>query len=125
MTGCVLLLGGSGYLGRTAALALAARGFEVVALSRSGLTAAGRVVRGDVTRHNLGLGGDDHARLAAEVTHVVSCFGSVDWDAGPAAALDLHAAGVRNALRFARGCDGLQGFVHVSSLLALGRAQGR
>ncbi|WP_194293216.1 SDR family oxidoreductase [Actinomadura macrotermitis] len=122
--GTVLVLGGSGYLGRAVSLALDAAGWDVVALSRSGTAAAGRGVRGDVTRHNLGLSGDEAAALRGSVTRIVSCFGSVDWSAGPATALDLHAAGVRTMLRFARDCPGLGGLVHVSSLLAFGRAEG-
>ena len=121
----VLVIGGSGYLGRVVCVSLAEAGHEVVALSRSGAARAGiRAVRGDVTRHNLGLSGDELAALQGEVTRIVSCFGSVDLDSGPAQALDLHASGVRNTLRFAVGCPGLTGIVHVSSLLVLGRAEG-
>ncbi|MEO3786702.1 SDR family oxidoreductase [Actinocorallia sp. B10E7] len=121
----VLVLGGSGYLGRAVCLELEGAGLDVVALSRSGSAAAGRGLRGDVTRHNLGLFGDELAELQAEVTHVVGVFGSVDWDSGPAQALDVHATGVRNVLRFSRACPKLEALVHVSSLLAFGRAEGR
>jgi nucleoside-diphosphate-sugar epimerase len=63
-------------------------------------------------------------RVRAETTHIVTCFGSVDWGAGPATAVDVHTAGTRNVLRLARSCARLAGLVHVSSLLALGRCEG-
>jgi nucleoside-diphosphate-sugar epimerase len=121
----VLVVGGSGYLGRAVCLALEAAGHQVVALSRSGGASAGEPVRGDATRYNLGLSRELLTRTRAETTHIVSCFGSVDWGSGPAGALDLHAAGTRSVLRFAGECRRLSGLVHVSSLLVLGRAEGR
>lgn len=121
----VLVVGGSGYLGRAVCLALEASGHQVVALSRSGRVAAGEGARGDAARHNLGLRGEQLALARAQTTHIVSCFGSVDWASGPATAVDLHTAGTRNVLRFAGGCSRLSGLVHVSSLLVLGRAEGR
>ncbi|NEA29350.1 NAD-dependent epimerase/dehydratase family protein [Actinomadura bangladeshensis] len=121
----VLVVGASGYLGGAVCARLERAGHEVIGLSRSGGGPARRTVRGDVTRPSLALAGDALDEVRAEATHIVTAFGSVDWDAGPAEALDLHAAGVRNVLALARGCERFAGLVHVSSLLALGRASGR
>lgn len=119
----VLVLGGTGFLGAAVAAAFERRGADVVCLSRSGGAPAGRGVTGDVRLPDLGLAPAAAAELRAEVTHVVSCFGSVDWRTGPRLA-ELHEAGTRNALAFARSCGRLERFAHVSSVLALGRARG-
>lgn len=65
------------------------------------------------------------AELTATVTHVVSCFGSVDWNSGPRTATELHLQGTRYAIEFARSCRSLERIVHLSSVLVLGRASGR
>lgn len=119
-----LVLGGGGLLGGAVVAALRARDVEVVSLSRSSAPPAGAWLRGDVRALGLGLDAHDSAQLRDGLTHVVSCFGSVDWRSGPALALDLHERGTRNALEFAAGCPDLVRFVHVSSVLALGRAAG-
>lgn len=121
----VLVIGGSGYLGAEVCAALEAADEQVLALSRSGTALAGKGVAGDVSRHRFGLTDREYAALLAETTHVVTAFGSVDWGAGPDDAVNLHAAGVRNVLRFARQARDLRGLVHVSSLLVFGRAEGR
>jgi nucleoside-diphosphate-sugar epimerase len=73
----------------------------------------------------LGLRSDVLERVREETTHVVLCFGSVSWTSGPGAALETHDAGTRSALAFLRELPALEQAVHVSSLLALGRAKGR
>ncbi len=89
-----------------------------------GTSVAGTGIRGDATLPDLGLTPETARRLRIEVTHIVSCFGSVDWDAGPRQALDLHCAGTKRILDFAASCPRIERVVHVSSVLALGRAQG-
>ncbi|RSN70832.1 NAD-dependent epimerase/dehydratase family protein [Actinomadura sp. WAC 06369] len=121
----VLVVGASGYLGGAVCARLERAGHEVIGLSRSGGGPARRTLRGDVTRPALALAGAALEEVRAEVTHIVTAFGSVDWDCGPDTALDLHAAGIRSVLGLARTCDRFTGLVHVSSLLALGRASGR
>jgi nucleoside-diphosphate-sugar epimerase len=121
----VLIIGGSGFLGTAIARACAAAGAEVTVLSRRGAAASAPAVRGDVRLPGLGLRAEDAARLRAGVTHVVLCFGSVAWTCGPGEAMETHSTGVRHVLSFLRGLPGLQQAVHVSSLLALGRAEGR
>lgn len=121
----VLVIGASGYLGSAICLRLEQAGYEVVGLSRSrgGMTA--RRMRGDVTRPYLALANCELEEVRAEVTHIVSTFGSVDWEAGPDTAMSVHAAGTRNVLDLARTCEQLIGVVHVSSLLVFGRARGK
>ena len=120
-----LLVGGSGWLGGATARVLADEGWDVVSLSRGGGAIAGEGIQGDVRLPGLGLEPRAARELADGVTHVLSCFGSVDWELGPRGAVDLHVNGTRNVLRFAESCPRLERFVHVSSVLALGRAQGR
>jgi nucleoside-diphosphate-sugar epimerase len=121
----VLIVGGSGWLGQATAALLATEGWEVVALSRSGASAVGEGVRGDVRATRIGLTRDEAAEVAASVTHILCCFGSVDWALGPRGAMEIHHQGTRNVLAFAAGCPRLERLVHVSSVLALGRASGR
>ena len=120
-----LVAGGTGFVGSAVVRAFADRGVDVVSLSRSGEAFAGRGVRGDVQAHNLGLDAADADDLRASVTHVVSCFGSVDWHSGPRLATELHQRGTRAVMSFAESCPSLERFVHLSSVLALGRSSGR
>jgi len=120
-----LVVGGTGFVGSAVVRAFAERGIDVVSLSRSGGAFAGEGVRADVRAHDLGLERADAEALSSSVTHVVSCFGSVDWGAGPRLASELHHAGTRAVLRFAESCPGIQRVVHLSSVLVLGRACGR
>ncbi len=112
-----LVIGGTGFVGSAVVRAFEQRGIDVVTLSRSGDAFAGEGVRGDVRAHNLGLSED----LRGSITHIVSAFGSVDWGAGPRLAMELHQQGTRAALRFAASCPRLEKFVHLSSVLVLGR----
>jgi nucleoside-diphosphate-sugar epimerase len=119
-----MVFGASGFLGSAISAHLAGEGWEVVTVSRSGTSPHGRSLRGDVTLPDFGLSSADLGDLTSSVTHIVSCFGSVDWTAGPQTAVDLHYAGTQNVLRFGHACRGLERVVHVSSILALGRARG-
>jgi nucleoside-diphosphate-sugar epimerase len=121
----VLVVGGSGFLGGAIARELSATGAEVFSLSRSGRAWAGHPVVGDVTQRNLGLRDAELHQLVSSLTHVVSCAGSVDWAAGPREALEVHKNGTTNVFALARRCPRLERVVHVSSILALGRATGR
>lgn len=118
-----LVVGGSGFLGGAVAAALEREGLDVLCLSRSGTAEVGRGVTGDVRLPDLGLDRAAAAEVRDGLTHVVSCFGSVDWSSGPRLA-ELHLQGTRNVLRFATASPGLERLVHVSSVLALGRARG-
>jgi nucleoside-diphosphate-sugar epimerase len=121
-----LVVGGTGLLGEAVCRALAARGADVLAVSRRGIArdGAGRGVAGDVGVANLGLPAAVLGEVRASVTHIVSCFGSVDWEAGPREAIEVHRQGTERVLKLAAGCTALERLVHVSSLLALGEAAG-
>jgi nucleoside-diphosphate-sugar epimerase len=120
-----LVVGGTGFVGSAVVRAFDDRGIDVVTLSRSGDAFAGAGVRGDVRAHNVGLDPADADDLRATVTHVVSCFGSVDWGSGPRLASELHQGGTRAVMGFAESCPSLERFVHLSSVLVLGRAEGQ
>lgn len=120
-----LVIGGSGFIGAAVAQRFEDAGSEVVCMSRRGVAPVGRAIAGDVTARGLGLGQADAEELREGLTHIVSCFGSVDWKLGPRGAMEIHREGTRNAIRFARDCPGLERFVHLSSVLVLGRAEGR
>lgn len=116
-----LVIGGTGFVGSAVVRAFEARGIDVVTVSRSGSALAGDGVRGDVRAHNLGLDKAAAEQLMGSVTHVVSTFGSVDWGAGPRLATELHQQGTAAVMRFAERCTRLERFVHLSSVLVLGR----
>ena len=120
----VLVVGGSGYLGGAIARDLSDAGTEVLSLSRSGRARSGWPVVGDVTKPSLALGGDELEAIRRTVTHIVSCAGSVTWELGPREANEIHQRGTAAVFELARSCQRLEKVVHVSSILALGRAKG-
>ncbi|MFJ4634911.1 NAD-dependent epimerase/dehydratase family protein [Streptomyces hygroscopicus] len=119
----VLVIGSTGYLGHWVGASLTEAGYQVVEVSRRGHARHGTGLAGDVTATGLGLGPKELAELS-DVAAVVSCFGSVDWDADPSRLVNLHVTGTRNVLDTAAGLPGVRRVVHTSSLLALGRAEG-
>jgi nucleoside-diphosphate-sugar epimerase len=121
----VLVVGGTGLVGSAVARAVADRGGDVVCLSRSGSAPVGIGAKGDVRAPGLGLGLRDGEQVRDGLTHVVSCFSSVDLTAGPRAAVETHQRGTTNVFEFAAGSATIERVVHVSSVLALGRASKR
>jgi nucleoside-diphosphate-sugar epimerase len=120
----VLVVGASGYLGYWVARLLHERGADVLALSRRGTSHHGQALAGDVTRAGLGLDPETIAGTLSDVDAVISCFGSVDWDMPAGDLVGLHVTGTRNVLDLAATLPRASRVVHVSSVLALGRAQG-
>jgi nucleoside-diphosphate-sugar epimerase len=120
----VLLIGATGFLGRAIRDELHQQGIDTLSLSRRPAPADEPSIAGDATRPNLGLTAKDADQLRTSITHIISCFGSVDWDAGPRAATDLHGRGTRMVIELANQCPQLERLVHISSILALGRARG-
>ncbi len=121
----VLVAGATGYLGYWVTRLLHERGAEVLALSRRGTSDYGRGLPGDVTSAWLGLDPDTIAGELSDVDVVVSCFGSVDWDMAANKLVSLHVTGTRNVLDLAVALPAVSRVVHVSSILALGRAEGQ
>jgi fatty acyl-CoA reductase len=70
---------------------------------------------GDVTRPGLGLSPAAHARVAAEVTHVIHCAASVEFTRPLADALEVNTNGALHALALARECARLAAYVGVST----------
>src|SRR5689334_10423113 len=110
----VLVTGGTGYLGRAVARALAARGHDLVifsrAASRSGL--AGTLVDGDV-RDAAAL-----ARAAAGCDGIVHSAALVSiWQRRREDFDDVNVGGLRNAIAAARAANA-QRIVYTSSFLA-------
>lgn len=120
----VLVAGATGYLGYWVTRLLHERGADVLALSRRGTSDHGRGLPGDVTRAGLGLDAETIAGELSDVDVVVSCFGSVDWDMPPSKLVGLHVTGTHNVLELAATLPRASRVVHVSSVVALGRAQG-
>src|SRR5439155_6004408 len=121
----VLVVGGSGYLGSGIASACQRGGARVRVVSRRGTAPFGDGLCGDARLPRLGLSGEALARVRAETTHAVLSFGPVAWTSSPGEAMETHASGIRSTLAFLRELPALEQAVHVSSLLALGRAEGR
>lgn len=119
----VLVIGSTGYLGYWITRRLSEAGDEVVELSRRGVARHGTPLVGDVSRAGLALSAGTLRELA-DVEVVVSGFGSVNWDADPSGTVSLHVNGTRNVLNTAAELPRLRRVVHISSLLALGRAEG-
>jgi nucleoside-diphosphate-sugar epimerase len=118
-----LVIGGSGVVGAAVAERLQQDGIEVVCLSRRGDALLGRAIIGDVRVADLGLSAHELAEVRDELTHIVSCFGSVDWRSGPGEALETHRDGTLNVIQFAQSCPRLERIVHVSSVLVFGRTE--
>jgi nucleoside-diphosphate-sugar epimerase len=117
----VLVVGAGGVVGSAVSRNLASQGAEVLALSRTGTGGVGTALAGDVRVGGLGLDRRRTEQVLDGLTHVVSCFGAVDWGAGPRDALATHRDGTRNVLDLAARAPALERVVHVSSVLALGR----
>jgi nucleoside-diphosphate-sugar epimerase len=116
----VLVAGGSGYLGHWVCRLLHERGYDVLALSRRGDAEYGKGAVADVTVSGLGLPKEQ----LSDVDYIVSCFGSVVWDGLPASMVNLHLSGTRNMLDLAAELPAVRRVLHISSTLALGRAEG-
>lgn len=70
---------------------------------------------GDLTRPGLGLAANVRERLAAEVTHVIHCAASVEFNLPLAEATAVNTGGALAALDIARECRRLASFVDVST----------
>jgi alcohol-forming fatty acyl-CoA reductase len=72
-------------------------------------------VGGDITSEGLAIPAPESARLAAELTHIVNCAASVEFDLPIMDAARINVTGALNMLAFARRCGSLQRMVHVST----------
>ncbi|MBC7546053.1 MAG: SDR family oxidoreductase [Candidatus Sericytochromatia bacterium] len=72
-------------------------------------------VAGDVSQDRLGLAGADWDRLTANVTHIIHCAASIEFDLPLAAAANANIAGALAVLDLAKACTRLARFVDVST----------
>jgi nucleoside-diphosphate-sugar epimerase len=72
-------------------------------------------VAGDVERERLGLAPGAFARVTAEVTHVIHCAASVEFDLPLGEAASVNVGGALNVLELSRVCPRLASLVSVST----------
>ena len=118
----ILVLGGTGFIGRRLVPLLAARGEEIVTMDINPATAsyeslgkAVRVMRGDVTQFDEVMG----AMVAAKPERVVNLAYYLGSEHPPHAALKLNIVGMDNCFEAARLC-GVKRVVYASSLAVSG-----
>lgn len=111
---CVLVTGGSGVLGLHVASDLAARGFDVVAVSTSGAPPAAHLTLGKAADRVMFAQADIRDAEALrelsrrhEISHVVHCAaltGEAQGRARPQAMFEVNVAGTLHVLELAREC---------------------
>ena len=113
-----LVIGGTGFVGSAVVRAFEQRGIDVVTLSRSGGAFAGEGVRGDVPARTTSV-----CRPSCAAASRTSCRPSARSTGAPARGWrpSSTSRARAHALRFAASCPRLEKFVHLSSVLVLGR----
>jgi thioester reductase-like protein len=141
----VLLSGGTGFLGKVVLEALLRRRAElgierIILLIRAPSRATARarleasVLRspcfavlepgwqklvdalpGDICEARLGLEADEQRTLQRDISHVIHCAASIDFDLPLPEAARVNAQGALEVLDFARGCERLERCVSVST----------
>jgi 1-acyl-sn-glycerol-3-phosphate acyltransferase len=141
---CVLLTGGTGFVGKVVLeellrrreelgieqinLLIRPRGrkspedrFNRVASSRAfsllepGWKKYCQPVSGDMLDDGLGLSDSEAKRLHSELTHIIHCAASIRFDLPIAEAASINITGALRVLEFARQCERLTRFVDVST----------
>jgi thioester reductase-like protein len=145
MGNCVLLTGATGFLGKVVLTELLRRrgelGIEKVVLlvrERAGESAESRtrrticasvafstlppgwqgalaIVPGELSRPECGLSPGDHARVLDEVTHVIHCAASIEFDLPIDQACAANVTSALNVLALAGACKRLERMVSVST----------
>lgn len=73
------------------------------------------VVAGDLTSEHLGIDHDDRLALQSQLTHIINCAASVEFNLPLAEAAASNITSALNVLELARGCSMLRQFVNVST----------
>lgn len=74
-----------------------------------------KVVSGDLTEDNLGFDNSTISNLQNDLTHIINCAASVEFDLPIAEAAASNITSALNVLKFASGCLKLASFVNVST----------
>jgi long-chain acyl-CoA synthetase len=83
------------------------------------------VLRGDITKHRLGIGPAAYARLRGCVTHVIHAAATIKLSVPPACAEAVNVGGTAKVLRLAHACKRLRRFAHISTAYVAGTRTGR
>ena len=146
MKDCILLTGGTGFLGTELASRLAQSDVTVYALTRAEdeESAAGRLrslwqhdpalaravgerilpLPGDFTRPGLGLEEKQLEMLRERVTLVIHSGAEIGFDKGQAELQRTNTEGTRNMIALARSLPRLRRFVHISTAYVAGQRKG-
>lgn len=81
----------------------------------SGWTDLVEVVRGELTERDCGILPAEQSRLAKNITHIINCAASVDFDLPLANAAAANITSSLNVLEFARTCAALERMVNIST----------
>jgi nucleoside-diphosphate-sugar epimerase len=118
----VLITGASGLVGAELARRLGRR-YDVIALWHRARP-AGRSMRGDLTKRNLGLSSSDARALRERVTTIVHAAGGTEFSMTRDAAERVNAGATANLLAFARGCARVQKIILLSTIYVAGKRRG-
>lgn len=80
--------------------------------------------RGDVTERHFGVAETNYRDLAARVTHIIHAAACIDLNQSLEQARRVNVGGVREVLRFAAHCSGLEHLAHVSTAFVAGDREG-
>ncbi len=72
-------------------------------------------VAGEITDSLLGVSNVDATRLRKDITHIIHCAASIEFDLPIAEAAGINIVGALNVLSFAQSCSQLKRLVHVST----------
>jgi|JYMV01.1.fsa_nt_gi thioester reductase-like protein len=82
------------------------------------------VVRGDVTKQNLGIDALSYKKLIGITTHIIHCAASTRFDLALDEARLINVIGTRNTVEFAKDCKALNQFGFVSTAYVSGKRKG-
>jgi long-chain acyl-CoA synthetase len=127
----LLLTGATGLIGRGLVRSLSSRNRRLALLTRQPdrLEAFSRVndfrvVRGDITRPQLGLDDQSYLQLTQSTTEIIHCAADTRFSAPLDCARKLNVVGTGQVLGFASRCQNLQKFAYISTVYVVGRSTG-
>src|SRR5258705_6298872 len=84
-----------------------------------------RLVEGDISQTNLGLGSNDLSLVRSETTRIFHLAAVYELAVSRELALSVNVDGTRNLNKFARSIPGLRHYHHVSTCYVAGKREGR